>query len=82
MVDTYFCNNIRYFHNFKLSISIAIAGDPKAEIYRYSNINLAIKVGKQRLTRYLTLRNVVYTPYFYTNLISIAKLRRVRVIIN
>ena len=82
IVDTYFCNDIRYFRDFKLSISIAIARDSRAEIYGYSNINLAIKVGKQRLTRYLTLRSVAYAPYFYTNLISIAKLRRVRVIIN
>jgi len=46
MVDTYFYNNIRYFRNFKLSISIVTAGDSRAEIHRYSNINLAIKVGK------------------------------------
>jgi hypothetical protein len=63
-------------------MSIAIAGDSRAEIYGYSNINLAIKVGKQRLNQYLTLRNIAYAPYFYTNLISAAKLRRVRVIIN
>jgi hypothetical protein len=59
-----------------------MAGDSRAEIYRYGNINLAIKVGKQRLTQYLTLRNVTYASYFYTNLISIVKLHRVRVIIN
>jgi len=46
MVDTYFCNNIRYFRNFKLSISIATARDSRVEIYGYGNINLAIKVGK------------------------------------
>jgi len=46
MADTHFYNDIRYFHNFKLSISIATARDSGAEIYRYSNINLAIKVGK------------------------------------
>ena len=46
MADTHFYNNIRYFYNFKLSISIATAGDSGAEIYKYSNINLAIKVGK------------------------------------
>jgi len=45
MADTHFCNNIRYFYNFKLSISIATARDSGAEIYGYSNINLAIKVG-------------------------------------
>jgi hypothetical protein len=45
MADTYFYNNIRYFYNLKLSISIAIARDSRAEIHRYSNINLAIKVG-------------------------------------
>ena len=82
MADTYFCNNIRYFYDFKLSISIVTARDSRAEIYRYSNINLAIKVGKQRLTRYLILRNIVYAPYFYTNLVSVVKLCRVRVIIN
>ena len=31
-------------------MSIAMAGDSRAEIYGYSDINLAIKVGKQRLT--------------------------------
>ena len=46
MADTHFYNDIRYFRNFKLSISIVIAGDSRAEIYRYSNINLVIKVGK------------------------------------
>jgi len=46
MADTHFCNNIRYFHNLKLYISTVIAGDSRAEVYRYSNINLAIKVGK------------------------------------
>ena len=46
ITDTYFYNNIRYFYNFKPSISTAIAGDSRAEIYKYSNINLAIKVGK------------------------------------
>ena len=46
MVDTHFYNNIRYFRNFKLSISIVIARDYRAEIYRYGDINLAIKVGK------------------------------------
>ena len=46
MADTHFCNNIRYFRDFKLYISTVIAGDAGAEIYRYSNINLAIKVGK------------------------------------
>ena len=59
-----------------------MAGDSRAEIHRYGNINLAIKVGKQRLNRYLTLRNVAYAPYFYTNLISVAKFHRVKVIIN
>src|SRR6266568_2329518 len=39
-------------------------------------------VGKQRLTQYLILRNIIYTPYFHTNLISAAKLYRVRVIID
>jgi len=63
-------------------MSIVIAGDSKAEIHRYGNINLVIKVGKQHLTWYLTLRNIAYTLYFYTNLISAVKLRRVRVIIN
>ena len=46
MADIYFCNNIRYFCDFKPSISIVIAGDSGAEIYGYSNINLAIEVGK------------------------------------
>jgi len=46
MADTHFCNNIRYFCNFKPSISIATAGDSRAEIHKYSNINLVIKVGK------------------------------------
>jgi hypothetical protein len=45
MADTHFCNNIRYFCDFKPSMSIAIAGDSRAEIYGYSNINLVIKVG-------------------------------------
>jgi len=82
MVDTHFCNNIRYFYNFKPSMFTVIARDFRAEIYGYSNINLAIKVGKQRLNWYLILRNVAYTPYFYINLISTVKLCRVRVIIN
>ena len=63
-------------------MSTATARDSRAEIHKYSNINLAIKVGKQRLTQYLILRNIAYTPYFHINLISAAKLRRVRVIIN
>jgi len=46
MADTHFCNDIRYFYNFKPSISTATAGDSGAEIYGYNNINLAIKVGK------------------------------------
>ena len=46
MADTHFYNNIRYFYDFKPSISIATARDSRAEIYRYSNINLAIEVGK------------------------------------
>ena len=46
MADTHFYNDIRYFYNFKLSMSIATAGDSRAEIYRYGNINLVIKVGK------------------------------------
>jgi hypothetical protein len=46
MADTHFCNDIRYFRNFKLSISIATARDSRAEIRGYSNINLAIKVGQ------------------------------------
>jgi len=46
MADTHFYNNIRYFRDFKPSMSIATAGDSGAEIYRYSNINLAIKVGE------------------------------------
>jgi hypothetical protein len=82
MADTHFCNDIRYFRDFKPSMSIATAGDSGAEIHGYGDINLAIEVGKQRLTRYLTLRNVAYAPYFYTNLISTVKLRRVGVIIN
>ena len=82
MADTHFCNDIRYFYDFKLSIFIVMAGDSGAEIYRYGNINLAIKVGKQRLTWYLILRNVAYAPYFYTNLVSVVKLYRVGVIIN
>lgn len=46
MADTHFCNNIRYFRDFKPSILTAMAGDSGAEIHGYSNINLAIKVGK------------------------------------
>ncbi len=46
MADTYFYNNIRYFYDFKPCIFTAIVKDARAEIYRYSNINLAIKVGK------------------------------------
>ena len=46
MTDTHFYNNIRYFYDFKLYISIVMARDFRAEIYRYSDINLAIKVGK------------------------------------
>ena len=61
---------------------IATARDSRAEIHGYGDINLAIKVGKQRLTWYLTLRNIVYVFYFYTNLISVAKLYRVGIIIN
>src|SRR6266702_4831162 len=82
MADTHFCNNIQYFYDFKLSISTATARDFRAEIHKYNNINLAIEVGKQCLTQYLILRNITYTPYFYINLISIAKLCKVKVIIN
>jgi len=82
MADIHFCNNIRYFRDLKPCISIVIAEDTRAEIHRYGNINLVIKVGEQHLTRYLTLRNVAYALYFYTNLISVAKLRRVGVIID
>jgi len=82
MADTHFCNNIRYFRNLKPCRSIATARDTRAEIHGYSNINLAIKVGKQRLTWYLILRNIAYALYFHTNLISAAKLRKVGVIIN
>ena len=46
MADTHFCNNIRYFCDFKPSMSIAIAGDIGSEIHGYGDINLAIKVGK------------------------------------
>ena len=46
MVDTHFCNDIRYFRDFKSSMFIVIAGDSGAEIYRYGDINLAIEVGK------------------------------------
>ena len=46
MADTHFYNNIRYFRDFKPYISTAMAGDSRAEIYGYNNINLAIKVGK------------------------------------
>jgi len=46
MADTYFCNDIRYFRNLKLCMSIVIAGDAGAEIHGYGNINLVIKVGK------------------------------------
>jgi len=46
MIDTYFCNDIRYFYDFKPSISTVMARDSRAEIYGYSDINLAIKVGK------------------------------------
>jgi len=82
MADTHFCNNIRYFRDFKPSMSTATAGDSGVEIHGYGDINLAIEVGEQRLTRYLTLRNVAYAPYFHTNLISAAKLRRVGVIMD
>jgi len=46
MADTYFYNNIRYFRNLKPCISIVMASNTGAEIYKYSNINLVIKVGK------------------------------------
>ena len=46
IADTHFCNNIRYFCDFKLCMFIVMAGDSRAEIYKYSDINLAIKVGK------------------------------------
>ena len=46
IADTHFYNDIRYFCDFKPCMSIAMAGDSRAEIYGYSNINLAIKVGK------------------------------------
>jgi len=45
MADTHFCNDIRYFRDFKLSMSIVIARDSGAEIYGYGDINLAIEVG-------------------------------------
>jgi len=46
MADTHFYNNIRYFRDLKPYISTAIAGDAGVEIHGYSNVNLAIKVGK------------------------------------
>ena len=46
MADTHFCNNIKYFYDFKPSMSIITAGDSGTEIDRYNNINLAIEVGK------------------------------------
>ena len=46
MADTHFCNDIRYFYDFKPSISTATAKNTRAEIHKYNNINLAIKVGK------------------------------------
>jgi len=46
MADIHFCNNIRYFRDLKLYISTAIAGDARAEIHGYGNINLAIEVGE------------------------------------
>jgi len=58
MADTHFYNNIRYFCNLKLCISIATAGDSKAEIYRYNNINLAIKVGKCYGTRVMAIKRM------------------------
>src|SRR6266550_3662200 len=63
-------------------MSTTMTRDSRVEIYRYNDINLAIEIGKQRLTQYLTLRNIAYTPYFYTNLISTTKLRKVKIIIN
>ena len=50
LVDTHFCNDIQYFYNFKPYMFITTARDSRAEIYKYNDINLAIKVGKQRLT--------------------------------
>jgi len=46
MADTHFCNDIRYFRDLKLYISIATAGDAGAEIHGYGNVNLVIKVGE------------------------------------
>ena len=46
IADTYFYNNIRYFCDFKPYMSTVMARDSRAEIYRYSDINLAIKVSK------------------------------------
>jgi len=46
MADTHFCNDIRYFRDLKPCMSIATAGDARAEIHGYGNINLVIKVGK------------------------------------
>ena len=82
MVDTYIYNDIRYFRNFEPTNDIAIAGDNSTEIYGYRDILLAIEVGKQRLIRHLTLKNIAYTPYFHINLVYTAKLRKVSVIID
>ncbi len=46
MADTHFCNDIWYFYDFKPSMSTVIARDFRAEIHGYSDINLAIEVGK------------------------------------
>ncbi len=63
-------------------MSTVITGDSRVKIYKYNNINLAIEVNEQCLTQYLTFKNIAYTPYFYTNSISIVKLYKVKVIIN
>jgi hypothetical protein len=82
MANTHICNNIQHFRNFIPSNTMATAGDAGAEIHGYGDVQLEIEVGKQRLMRQLTLKNVAYAPYFHINLICAAKLRKVGVIID
>ena len=82
MADTHICNDIKYFRSFEPTKATATAGDNGAEIHGYGDVLLAIEVGKQRLIRHLTLKNVAYAPYFHINLVCAAKLRKVGVIMD
>ena len=82
MADTHIYNDIKHFRNFTPTIAMATAGDAGTEIHGYGEVLLVIEMGKQRLIRYLILKNMAYALYFYTNLVCAAKLRKMGVVID